>query len=107
MAGYPLPAGNHVVRAAAGRAPPGPGRPMMPKRDRATRHFGSVPSMSAEAFPDRAAVEWALQNWATAHRKRDDLIRLAVAAGVDTHRIHQITGVAKRTITRITERAAS
>jgi len=80
---------------------------MMPKRDRAARHFGSVPGMSAEAFPDRAAAEWALQNWATAHRKRDDLIRLAVAAGVDTHRIHQITGVAKTTITRITERAAS
>jgi hypothetical protein len=63
--------------------------------------------MGAESFPDRAAAEWALQNWAAAHRKRDDLIRLAVAAGVDKGRIQQITGVAKTTITRITQHTAS
>ena len=60
-------------------------------------------AMGAEPFPDRAAAEWALRNWATAHRKRDDLIRLAVAAGVDTHRIQQITGVGQTTITRIAQ----
>lgn len=63
--------------------------------------------MGAESFPDRAAAEWALQNWAAAHRKRDDLIRLAVAAGVDKRRIQQITGVAKTTITRIAERTTA
>ena len=63
--------------------------------------------MGAESFPDRAAAGWALQNWAGAHRKRDDLIRLAVAAGVDKRRIQQITGVAKTTITRITERTTA
>lgn len=69
--------------------------------------MGSVPGMGAETFPDRAAAEWALRNWAAAHRKRDDLIRLAAAAGVDPRRIQQITGVAKSTITRITQRTAS
>jgi hypothetical protein len=63
--------------------------------------------MGAQSFPDRAAAEWALRNWAAAHRKRDDLIRLAVAAGVDKGRIQQITGVAKTTITRISQRTVS
>jgi 3-keto-L-gulonate-6-phosphate decarboxylase len=63
--------------------------------------------MGAESFPDRAAAEWALQNWAAAHRKRDDLIRVAVAAGVDTRRIQQLTGVAKTTIARIAQRTTS
>ena len=82
---------------------------MMPKRDRAGPDFGSVHCVSAEAgsFPEQAAAEWALQTWATAHQKRDELIRLAVAAGVDTRRIQQITGVPRTTITRITQRAAS
>ena len=80
---------------------------MMPKRDRAASHFGNVHAMGAETFPDRAAAEWALRNWAAAQRKRDDLIRLAAAAGVDPHRIQQITGVAKSTITRVTQRTGS
>jgi 3-keto-L-gulonate-6-phosphate decarboxylase len=63
--------------------------------------------MGAESFPDRAAAEWALQNWAAAHRKRDDLIRVAVAAGVDTRRIQQLTGVAKTAIARIAQRTTS
>jgi 3-keto-L-gulonate-6-phosphate decarboxylase len=63
--------------------------------------------MGAETFPERAAAEWALQNWATAQRKRDELIRLAVAAGVDTRRIQQITGVPRTTITRISQHTAS
>ncbi len=64
-------------------------------------------SARSGSFPEQAAAEWALQKWATAQQKRDELIRLAVAAGVDTRRIQQITGVASTTITRITQRAAT
>lgn len=54
--------------------------------------------------PDRAEViraEKALRSWANVHAKRDEVIRAALAAGVSTHRIQRITGVARTTIARI------
>jgi hypothetical protein len=63
--------------------------------------------VEARSFPEQAAAEWALRKWATANQQRDELIRLALAAGVDTRRIQQITGVAQATISRIAQRAAS
>ncbi len=59
-----------------------------------------------ELFREQKAAERELRKWATVHRRRDELIRAAVAAGVDTRRIQQITGVARTTITRITKRSA-
>jgi hypothetical protein len=72
----------------------GPSRPSVP--------CGDV-GVEARTFPEQAAAEWALRRWATANRQRDELIRLAVAAGVDTGRIQQITWVATATITKITQ----
>lgn len=46
-------------------------------------------------------AEKALRSWAKAHAKRDEVIRAALAAGVSTHRIQRITGVARTTIARI------
>jgi hypothetical protein len=78
---------------------------MMPKRTGPGRPSVPCGGMGVEArtFPEQAAAEWALRWWATANQQRDELIRLAVAAGVDTGRIQQITGVARATITRITQ----
>jgi hypothetical protein len=40
------------------------------------------------------------------HAQRDEVIRVAVAAGIDQRSIQQITGVARTTIARIMSRDA-
>ena len=42
-----------------------------------------------------------LRKWARVHAQRDELIQAAVAAGVHTRDIQEITGVARTTIARI------
>lgn len=55
-----------------------------------------------ELLPERAAAYKALRQWAKIYKQRDEVIRAAVAAGIDTRSIQEITGVARTTITRIT-----
>lgn len=50
---------------------------------------------------ERGAAYKRLRAWAKAHRERDDVIRAAVAAGIDQRSIQEITGVARTTIARI------
>jgi hypothetical protein len=57
--------------------------------------------MSDELLPELAAAYAALRKWAKIHRQRDDVIRAAVAAGIDQRSIQEITGVARTTIARI------
>lgn len=52
-------------------------------------------------FPERKAARKALEEWAKVHARRDEVIRAAVAAGIDHRSIQQITGVARTTIARI------
>lgn len=61
-------------------------------------------SISDEIMPERAAAYRALEEWARVHARRDEVIRAAVAAGIDQRSIHRITGVARTTIARIVER---
>jgi hypothetical protein len=50
---------------------------------------------------DRLIAEWELIAWAAAHRRRDQIIRAARAAGISKHRIHVLTGIARSTIDRV------
>jgi hypothetical protein len=52
-------------------------------------------------LPERAAAVKALREWAKVHKRRDEVIRAAVAAGIDHRTVQQITGVARTTIARI------
>jgi hypothetical protein len=54
-----------------------------------------------ELLPDLAGAYRALRKWAKAHAERDEVIRAAVAAGIDQRSIQEITGVARTTIARI------
>jgi hypothetical protein len=58
-------------------------------------------SIIDELMPERGAAYRALEKWAKVHKQRDDVIRAAVAAGIDQRSIQQITGVARTTIARI------
>ncbi|HEY3955595.1 MAG TPA: hypothetical protein VGM53_19675 [Streptosporangiaceae bacterium] len=49
----------------------------------------------------REQAEEALREWAAVHTRRDELIRAAAAAGLSTHRIHALTGIARTTIMRV------
>ena len=59
---------------------------------------------ASDPLAARRAARKALRKWAEVHAQRDDLIRAAVAAGVDQRSIQEITGVARSTITRIIRR---
>jgi hypothetical protein len=48
----------------------------------------------------------ALREWAEVNARRDEMVRAAFAAGVDTYLIHEITGLARTTIARILPPAA-
>jgi hypothetical protein len=47
------------------------------------------------------AGERILTEWAKEYRKRDEMVRAAAERGLSTHRIHQITGIARTTIMRV------
>ena len=49
----------------------------------------------------REAAYKDLRRWAKANGRRDEVIRAAVAAGIDYRSIQEITGVARTTIARI------
>ena len=49
----------------------------------------------------REAAYKDLRRWAKANARRDEVIRSAVAAGIDYRSIQEITGVARTTIARI------
>ncbi len=49
----------------------------------------------------RRAARKALAGWAEVHARRDEVVRAAFAAGLDTYTIHEITGLARTTIARI------
>jgi DNA invertase Pin-like site-specific DNA recombinase len=51
--------------------------------------------------PGIAAAEAKLRRWTSEYVRRDEAVREAAAAGVSVHRIHEITGIARTTITRI------
>jgi hypothetical protein len=57
-----------------------------------------------DPFAVRHAAYEALRAWARVHGQRDEVIRAAVAAGVDQRSIQEITGVARTTIARIVAR---
>ena len=42
-----------------------------------------------------------LETWATEYKKRDEVIRSAVAAGISVRRVQQVTGIARTTVARI------
>lgn len=54
----------------------------------------------------RTAACKALREWAEVNARRDEVIRAAFAAGLDTYLIHEITGLARTTIARILPPAA-
>lgn len=60
----------------------------------------------ADPLAERHAAYTALRKWAKVHAQRDEVIRAAVAAGIDQRSIQQITGVARTTIARIVARDA-
>jgi hypothetical protein len=60
-----------------------------------------------DLMPERTAAYKALRKWAQVYSKRDEVIRAAVAAGIDQRSIQQITGVARTTIIRIVARASA
>lgn len=60
-------------------------------------------SRDGDPLAGQRAARKALAEWAKIHARRDEVIHSAVAAGIDTRTIQQITGVARTTITRITE----
>ena len=43
-----------------------------------------------------------LQQWAAAYRQRDQVVRMARAAGLADAEIHKLTGLARTTLARIT-----
>ena len=47
-----------------------------------------------------------LAAWRAVHDQRDELVRSALAAGLEKMEIHQITGIARTTIDRIERLAA-
>jgi hypothetical protein len=49
----------------------------------------------------RRAARQELAGWTQVHARRDDVVRAAFAAGLDTYTIHEITGLARTTIARI------
>jgi hypothetical protein len=57
--------------------------------------------MGHDPLAERSAAFMALKEWARIHAERDDVIRAAVAAGIDQRSIQEITGVARTTIARI------
>jgi len=57
-----------------------------------------------DPFAERHAANTALRKWAKVHAQRDEVIRAAVAAGIDQRSIQGITGVARTTIARIVAR---
>jgi 3-keto-L-gulonate-6-phosphate decarboxylase len=59
-----------------------------------------------DPFAERHAAYTALRKWAKVHKQRDEVIRVAVAAGIDQRSIQEITGVARTTIGRIVARGA-
>lgn len=48
-----------------------------------------------------AATEAELIAWRDHHAQRDAMLRRAHAAGVNKHRIHLLTGIARTTIDRV------
>lgn len=50
---------------------------------------------------EQHAAEIALADWAEQNKRRDDLVRQAIQAGVSKHRVHVLTGIARTTIDRI------
>jgi hypothetical protein len=68
------------------------------------RDLVAFAAMEDDPFAERHAAYEALRAWANVHRQRDEVIRAAVAAGVDQRSIMEITGVARTTIARIVAR---
>jgi len=56
------------------------------------------------ASGDTDSARRALMEWAANDRRRDDVVRAALAAGVTKTEIHRLTGIARSTIDRIKER---
>ena len=50
---------------------------------------------------DQRTLEQELAEWAASQADRDNLVRAALAAGVQKQRIHDLTGIARSTIDRI------
>lgn len=46
-------------------------------------------------------AEQMLSEWVMVTRDRDSRVRIAVAAGISKHRVHQLTGIGRSTIDRI------
>ena len=55
---------------------------------------------------ETAKLEQELTEWAASQADRDNLVRAALAAGVQKQRIHDLTGIARSTIDRIAGRRA-
>ena len=50
---------------------------------------------------DQQTLEQELAEWAAAQADRDNLVRAALAAGIQKQRVHELTGIARTTINRI------
>ena len=59
-----------------------------------------------QSDPVALSADKNLCKWARQYVRRDEVIRGAVAAGVSIHRVHEVTGIARTTITRIVESPA-
>ena len=59
-----------------------------------------------DPLAERHAAYTALRKWSKVHAQRDEVIRAAVAAGIDQRSVQQITGVARTTIARIMARGS-
>jgi hypothetical protein len=80
---------------------------MTPKSASHVRVLVAFAAMEDDTGPlaERHAAYAALRKWAKVHAQRDEVIRAAVAAGIDQRSIQRITGVARTTIARIAARA--
>ena len=56
-----------------------------------------------QSDPAAVTADKELCKWARQYVRRDEVIRAAVAAGLSIHRVHEVTGIARTTITRIVE----
>ena len=77
---------------------------MTPKGACGVRLLVAFAAMEDDPLAKRHAAYEALHAWAEVHRQRDNVIRAAIAAGVDQRSIQEITGVARTTIARIVAR---
>lgn len=58
-----------------------------------------------ELFAEEKAARRELAKWAKNNARRDEVVRNAIAAGVDWRSVTDITGIARSTISRIIRNA--